>query len=606
MILIRRVSPVEYNSLIIEGETVNDRGHGCGSRGVSFVEIMFTMLVLSLIVFAMGSMGTQMSRSNRAYQEKTVSGDLSQQIFTRLNNLPYPYVFDFNSSAINYGLTGSFGPTGSQSGTLPYISVLDEIRDLLKRYGYDGFKVTVKHMVPELSVSGQGQMREFLDADNNGVDDLDPGLLKQDLNGDGDFNDFNDGVTEMPNTHLKEVTVDIYQGSRIVRHDSQLISWEKLTGVKSKASGATIPLDIQSPMKNTILYANTQAAQANALNLALAIKTYPADVQPIRADSAYPLLFSLVTYPSVNLAWKLGSVNGAGLESAVSNSDGSLTNAPLPLATAQLQEGANRIYVKGTAGNDYTEWKYLDTILDVQAPTITNETPVAVPLNTRQPFAGAVLQDPACGNCASSGINHNVTSLCTTDSAGNNKHLETSVTRAVNGMEYEFWVGSDGLPPVLANGTPYYLYLEGGDNAKYKVNKAWSFTTCAAAVQANDTTAPGVSNWRLDGAIPAGTPETANSLVKVSCELRDPESGIDLKSIKAYIDGASVMDYTASITNFAARIEPTFTSGVQDGVNVTFSPSGSLSPGSHQAKIRSLNWNGIENQITWGFNVIAP
>ena len=145
-----------------------------------------------------------------------------------------------------------------------------------------------------------------------------------------------------------------------------------------------------------------------------------------------------------------------------------------------------------------------------------------------------------------------------------------------------------GLPARLVNGTAYTVYLEGGDNAYYKVNSTWTFTV---SVSDPDNSEPAVANKTPLGSNAAALPE-------ISCRVFDNQSGIDPYSITLKVDGA----VEVSSANISVHWEAA--SGV-----VSYTPPEAFQPGSyHSVEVAASHWadNPADKKTrveSWDFTV---
>jgi len=231
--------------------------------------------------------------------------------------------------------------------------------------------------------------------------------------------------------------------------------------------------------------------------------------------------------------------------------------------TNALFEGENTVYAQATKDTYYSPFAPRRVTLDLNPPVITGQVPSGAVADL-MPYVGAELTDtPVSAGKSPCGICQEV------------------ITLKVNGAEVQYdysqsegkiyWSDpATGLPYKLLNGTAYTIYLEGGDNAYYKVNSTWTFNVL---VSDPDNSKPSVANKTPLGASVPALPE-------ISCRVFDNQSGIDPYSIILKVDGV----VEVSSANIRSHWEPA--SGV-----VSYTPPAALLPGSsHTAEIVVSHW----------------
>jgi len=230
--------------------------------------------------------------------------------------------------------------------------------------------------------------------------------------------------------------------------------------------------------------------------------------------------------------------------------------------TNALAEGENTLYAQATKDTYYSPFAPRRVTLDLNPPAITGQAPSGAVADL-MPYVGAVLLDAPAGAGTPCGICQEV------------------ITMRVNGAEVPYsysqsdgklsWADpATGLPYKLVNGAAYTIYLEGGDNAYYKVNSTWTFT---ALVSDPDNSKPAVANK-----VPSGA--SAPALPGISCRVFDNQSGIDPYSITLTVDGAVVV----SSANISSHWDPA--AGV-----VSYTPPAAFTPGSsHTAEVTVSHW----------------
>ena len=149
------------------------------------------------------------------------AGRLAQMIFAKLKSIDFYFLFNYDSSLTNYGLSGTYGPVTSQSATYPYIVVLNQVKSVVTTAGFD--KVTIENIFMRRDMSDvnannlTSDLVNFIDNNSDGKDDYLPSVLYYDKNSDSDYYDSyvstvtNRKMSEQPDTHLKYVTLKLYK-----------------------------------------------------------------------------------------------------------------------------------------------------------------------------------------------------------------------------------------------------------------------------------------------------------------------------------------------------------------------------------------------------------
>lgn len=558
-------------------------------RGQTLVDALLAVAIIGIVAWGLMMTLKFVTLTFIKAREQSQAASLSERFFTRLNNIPYPYIFAADSNLPSYNLTGTFGPVTAQVAAYPYRQVFDELQGLLKSARFDRFVLTTKFMLRDLSdLDSDGEttdLRYYTDSDANGIDDYDSGVRYTQQNADGDFWDIfgSPEITEEPHTRLKEATLKIYKGGQVILEEQRLISWEKFTGVEGKAAGATLKLVVSAPSENSALYDLSAPAQLASFSLAIA-KSYPAEVAAIRADAGAPLSVVGETDPNALVGFRLEASTGPVLDTLTSSMAGDFSGPAMTL-TGSLTEGKNKIFAQATKDVYYSPWNITEIIRDINPPAISGQTPTGAVKN-RQPYVRAILLDsPVAPGKDVSGVNASVISLFIgTVSVNYNYDSQSGLAGYVDSVS--------GLPPVLSTQT-YTVRLEGGDNAFYKAASTWTLTPSPDSV---DASAPSVSSKSPIGI--AGTnPPT------ISCDVFDNQSGIILDTVELILDGAVVVSSTMG--NLASSLTPL---AQQDGVTVSYTPSYSLPAGGHNVTVRGSHWaaspsDKVSSTDTWSFNV---
>lgn len=531
---------------------------------------MFMMTVIGLSLLALIQKGTVAAFKAR---EQATCTRMLETGFARLKNIDFYSLFAADSQSASYGLQAAF----------PYKVVLDDIKNTLASSMFDRFRVQASFMRRDSSdANGNGLTSEliaFADGNGDGVDDYDPNIRANDQNLDGDtYDTYVSGgriVAEEPDTHIKQVSFDVFRSGRLVCSRTELISLEQFTGSPNPSSEAVLPLLLSTPTNNATLYRALTAEQVNARGLALD-KPYPAEVAWLRADTAGPLTVSGETDPLATVNMYLGS--SGILDSVAADMSGAFTLAAANI-TAALLEGANLLTARAVKGPYTSPLTTRTLLLDVSAPIVSNAVPSASAA-TLAPAVAANLFDLGVGTTATSGICPDVITLKVNGSAVNHSYDSTSGT--------VMWIDPQTQTvPILSSGV-YTAYIQAGDYAGYKTTHSWTFTL---SVPDTDNSAPSVANKSPIGG-------AASQLPVISVRVFDNQSGINPLSIRMTLDGVVVVS-TATI---GAAYNPATET-------VSHTPAAAFATGSsHTVEIRASHFatdpaDKIETLDTWSFTV---
>ncbi|MHC4139420.1 MAG: hypothetical protein ACYSR1_06150, partial [Planctomycetota bacterium] len=513
---------------------------------------------------------------------------LSQQAFSALNNIPYFYIFNADSSQADFGLAGTFGPVTSQTSQYPYLAVLEDLKTAAEEVNFNRFTIETEFMIRDLSdLDGDSEitdLRLFEDNNSDNIDDYEPEIKYYDQNQDNDYYDFYGApeISEEPDTHIKRVTLRIYKKNRVIFEESQYISMEKFTGVPGQAGGAELKLVVASPTQNCAVYALQTTQQIDALNLSIS-KTYPSDVRAFHADYAYSLRISGETDPAANLDFRLDVATSTIKDVSTADIVGNFDFGAFYI-TPSLSEGEGVFWGQATKGSSYSPWTKREFIRDINPPEIQNNTPSGT-VKTRQPYVSAtILDNPVTAGRPTSGICEDVIGLFK-DSIEVNTRYDSST-----GL-LEWIDPGTGLPPVLSTGEVYTMVLEAGDNAHYKVKTTWTFT---CDINDPDNSAPSVAEKSPSG-IAGSNPPT------ISCKVFDNQSGIVISDSVMKLDGITVVD-SSNISNYFNHISNPV------GGYISYTPSNPLTSGFHEVMVVVSHWadNPYDKKTTtqtWTFNV---
>lgn len=538
-------------------------------KGFGLVEAMISILLIAVLGLSVAYMHRYLQVVVVRTAENTYSTQLSTSIFEKLKSIEYYYLFPYDSAQSDYGLSGTYGPVTQQLAAYPYKGLLDEITTMSSRYTIDRWTAEIKFKIRDISdVDGDGltgDLRDFTDSNGDLIDDYDSTMRYHKANADADYYDtyistsLGKTVSELPDTNLKEVTLRLYKRGRLIHSRTELISFEMLTGIESRASGAELDLLVEEPANDTCLYELTDAGRAAAFAAGIS-KPYPAEVIVYRADIGSPLRLRGNTAPLADVGFYVNTMASPS-DSRATDASGSFNFQSLPV-TGALVEGENLLYAKATKDSFFSPFARRRVVRDLNPPTVSSQTPSGT-VSDLTPYVGAVLSDtPLLFGAVASGV------------------CPETVELRVNGSTVPFhydqatgrvsWREGDGLPNRLNNGSSYTVVAEGGDRCYYKVVSTWTFTV---AISDPDNSPPAIANM-----IPQGA--NADFLPEIGCRLFDNQSGIDPHSIELRVDGALVV----SSSTIAAHWNP-------ETGTLSYRPPAQFAPGSaHTVEVRASHW----------------
>lgn len=568
---------------------------GSRSKGFSLIELMVAVGVIGIIAYALGAVMTFVGTTAVRSREQAVAANLAERFFTRLNSLPYIYVFDMDSSSTNFRLNGSFGDVSTQQNPFPYLATFREFDTLMRSHKFDRFTLDIRFMPRDLSDENHDgkttDLRYFEDTNNNLIDDYDSALRYLDQNADGDYQDVygSPQVTEQPHTRLKEATFKLYKLGQLKYTETQLVSWEKLTGAEGKAAGATLTLLVSTPTEGSAIYTLVRASHSASFNLPITI-AYPSDIVAFRSDASSVLRIQGETTPGATLSWRLGATTSTVQDNGCLADYLGIFDCPATNINAALPEGLNTIYGQAYKTVYYSPWTSINVIRDVSTPTITAMEPTGTIYNL-QPTVRAKFKDsPHNAGKTTAGVVRETLRLKLGDSTPLNHEYDSST-------DYVTWIDSTTLVPPLLETGAYTIVLEGGDAAFYKNRSTWTFTIGVSTDDFDDS-APNVNNKS-----PIGSGAIPNPPI-ISVDVQDNQSGIRMDSIVLTLDGVVVV--SSATGNLYSSCTPLLH---QDGYTVTFTPPDTLSAGTHNLTITAshwaLNYHGVTSKVTttdaWSF-----
>jgi len=219
--------------------------------GSILLETLLAIVMMGTVGMALIAMVQRATRVSFGAREQMSCARMLQTGFARLKNLDYYQLFAADSSLHNYGL-----PAGH-----PTLAMLEGIKATLQASRFDRFRSRVVFMRRDSSDSnGNGlnsELTAFRDADGDLVDDYDPAIRYRDQNADGDYYDTyllnGRTVAEEPDTHIKQVTLEVFRGRRLACSQTELVSLEQFTGDLNSSSEAVLVILVSTPANASYL-----------------------------------------------------------------------------------------------------------------------------------------------------------------------------------------------------------------------------------------------------------------------------------------------------------------------------------------------------------------
>lgn len=484
----------------------------------------------------------------------------------------------------------------------------------------------------------------------DGYDDFDPLIRYQDINGDGDYFDSYflgkkssifevtpsgcidmpltvvydlmvigcedqsslpygsnfkfKSISEMPDTRLKQVTLRLWnRKGELVHHEGWVISEGGFSGNQIDDWESVLSLDVQQPVASMILFASSRTYQSNAQNLAIK-ESYPVSPPILQADSTHPMRISGHTAALADLIFSTNTRRiGNGMDLSNADQNG-LFNFPAQNITAALREGEN-LFGGIARKNGFSSplWQ-VSLIYDTRPPYFTNAKPAnnSNPVKTLTPFLGIQLFDDTIATTAVSGIAREVIYVST--KVGNGGSFEKA-----NFLYRDGWAnyGKDWLVLASANSgliEPFpdnswvEVKVEGGDYAQYKTSSTWKIKI---NIDNHDSSSPTIKvpSLTTDG---CSVVVTAN-VPLITCDLDDPDSGIDWHTIHLTVNPGSApmaFPYIANVSlsttpRMADYFNPTF---IETGGRLTYQFPGPIPVGQYCLAVSVNNWKGIPSNLS--------
>ncbi|MFH1619211.1 MAG: hypothetical protein ABIG11_04835, partial [bacterium] len=366
-------------------------------QGSLLLETILAILIMSMVGIAFISMIQKATIVSFKTREQMTCSRMAQTSFARIKNMDFYQLFAADSSQANFGLQAAY----------PCRAILEGIQSTIAASKFDRFRISVQFMRRDTAdLNGNGMTSDlvlFTDSNSDLIDDYDSAVRYQDNNFDGDYYDtFISGgrtVAEQPDTHIKQVTVDVFRRGRLACSQTELVSLEQYTGDPNPSSEAVLSLLISTPVNSSYMYSLQSTPRQNSWNLIIT-KPYPGDIYRYRADNLNPLVVAGETDPLASVQLY---VNGSGVIATITaDATGNFSYNPLAVTQA-LVEGANQL--RGQAVKDsYTSPVVLRTLIyDTDPPVLDSPVPSGT-IDDRSPYVAAVISDPSASTTTTSGI----------------------------------------------------------------------------------------------------------------------------------------------------------------------------------------------------------
>ncbi|MBK8576405.1 MAG: hypothetical protein IPN90_12250 [Elusimicrobia bacterium] len=338
---------------------------------------------------------------------------------------------------------------------------------------------------------------------------------------------FPETITEMPDTRLKQVSLKIFdKENKAVVTEGWVMAEKSLSGISADDWESDLTMRVESPLPPAILYSAWTKPQKDSL--ALPIKNaYPADTKTIRADRGQNLNMKGlgVAMGDLLVSNAPADLPRFPIERGLIDVNGNFSFA-LPTLTAALREGNNTLGAMATKGPFQSPLWTVSLVYDLRPPLFGRpQPPDGSTVKTLSPFIGIGFDDDRNAGVTVAGIEEAVFHVSTGPAIGD----PTSFLYDDGWTNYHStWVvvadRRTGLLRPLPEGL-ITVYVEGGDRAKYKAKKSWTFTI---DIKRKDKTPPTVTN--LAGA-PDSCDVTPGLRPFITCIMDDPKSGVNWRTI---------------------------------------------------------------------------
>jgi type II secretory pathway pseudopilin PulG len=479
------------------------------SEGLTMVEVLITAAVFGILALIIAKSFFNTHRLSVNATDQMEAARLSELIINRMQSANYYHVLGADSStkAGNCASTSAF-VSGSASyptnylvlwATSPMLGTLNDIETQVIAAGFTRWRIQVQAVRRDSSDTDNDasyvDFIPFSDSNRDSHDEYDTQLAFQGCNGDNDFNDVCGSSPEFPDSHMKQVDVFLYKGSRQYSRLGFLLSQEKLTGNQGISGESPLKFNVDDPWGGCRIYTRTPANQ-------LYLDTPPVapdffrywDYTAIpaakawkdgarRVDTASNLTLSVYSQsgaqfeigystqfpdPDPTNRTFLGGIIPQGLGANIVAANGTnrvpidpvTSNANELLRDLLMQERYQVLFGRANQGGQYSPWNVVPLYTDATPPRLCTAgapcpaagTDILQPaanetINTRTfpPFA-VVIDTPSPGGYAAAGLVPSVMSMAT---------MTVAVPAVVGNIEYnQFKTETQATTPKGNAGNP--------------------------------------------------------------------------------------------------------------------------------------------------------
>jgi len=614
------------------------------ARGMGLIDTLIALVLSALLVLMVAASFQVVGRTSIKAREQLASARLAQSIESRLSAVNFYDILPVDSSLKKGRFSGHPLTHFAKWSGNPLEPVLNDIERQVLAKGFTRFTFDVTYLRRDSSDNDDdGSNMDFIsfhDGNNDYRDDNDPnvGFIQRttpagDFFGTGLGPDGTTTLPEVPDTHLKQVTLRLWKGkTAVVVRQSGILSQEGWTGDEGESTQSPIKLVMTTPALSIKLFQIQNPEQYNAQQPFL-VNEFPQtykDKSVQEVDSNRPLILAGKTAPGARLVFvhRLVSYppvvygNFGPCHDDFADNDGNFKFTSYNCTPRFIDEGLHTISVRAEKDGLYSPYYGRALLLDVKAPVIDKPTLTA---NTLSPVVRARIRDldTAGKKLYSSGLRlgaknwnaqwgtfqtaegaNNSIAFLTRNNGSAYAGVPTVVTAEPSVVPNEpiaywiEWVSKPSmLPPALPGNGLYSVAAEGADNAMYRTRKEWDLTVTA---DMSDVSAPPLPT--------AYGPVQAQSSRRPTfyCQLiEDPESGLNPYSL----------DFKLTLNNTpptppvtADLVNKTLTPVLRNYYNphtlrFTYTPAVDLPSGNYTASLTISNWAGVPLPITWDFSV---
>jgi len=579
------------------------------SAGFTLVELMIASALIGLVIIGIAGSLRLIYNLEQTTELQLSRGSATKTIFTKLKAIDFYRLYTCDSRLPAYGLPGTvYGGTDGIEKPYQHMAALAEIEAVAHDAGFDDFALSVAILRRDTSdINGDGSNSDLVEyTDTSPVDlqdDYDKNVRYYDRNGDGDFNDLwlVDGQvrSEMPDTHIKSVTLFLYTCGEESEKQTRLLNLEQLRGGENPSQESALPLALRIPLtynaqNNPVVFYSESHSEFPACRDARRvpiINTYPQVVtdHQVELDSNHPLRVEGETCDGATVSFNLnGAPNSVfELHDAFINTDGTFDLHSYEIARQMAAEaspaGWQKLEARAKKNTYESAWVVVNMMYDVSPPVCTQVYPDVrtwgYSIKNRTPRVGITFKEQGSGLCDS------VSGFYIKD---RRRWIPVTYYQRRNEADgtYELWLSGQSdryVPVVLDNMTVYRYWVEVGDRAGYKLVKRFIFSV--RLHQSRDRTPPEIINITPTGIV-------HNAYEPIAAKLVDDQTGIDARSVLMTLNGVEVVN-ADSMGCYQEHLR-----------TVTYQPTTPLANHTiHRVRITCKNWADPQQETTksWQF-----